>query len=52
MLAAYGDPILNVGPAGSGQKVKLLNNAVFSANIGALAVAARLADGLGMDESA
>ncbi len=51
ILAAYGDPILNVGTTGAGQKVKLLNNAVFSANIGVLATAARLADGLGMDES-
>jgi 3-hydroxyisobutyrate dehydrogenase-like beta-hydroxyacid dehydrogenase len=51
LLAAYGDPILNVGPTGSGQKVKLLNNAVFSANIGVLATVARLAEGLKLDES-
>jgi 3-hydroxyisobutyrate dehydrogenase-like beta-hydroxyacid dehydrogenase len=52
LLEAYGDPILNVGPTGSGQKVKLLNNAVFSANIGVLATAARLADELRLDEGA
>lgn len=52
VLAAYADPVLPVGPSGSGQLVKLLNNTVFTANIGVLAVVARLAVELGLDESA
>jgi len=49
-LAAYGDPVLRVGPRGNGQLVKLLNNAIFAANIGLLGQAASLAAGLGLDE--
>ena len=37
VLAAYGDPILHVGPLGAGQAVKLTNNALFAAQIGLLA---------------
>jgi 3-hydroxyisobutyrate dehydrogenase-like beta-hydroxyacid dehydrogenase len=51
-LAAYGEPILHVGATGAGQRVKLVNNAVFAANIGLLAAAVRLADDLGVAESA
>ncbi len=51
-LAAYGDPVLHVGPLGSGQKVKLINNTLFAAQIGMAAEAARLGDRLGVDESA
>jgi len=51
VLAAYGDPILHVGPLGAGQGVKLVNNAVFAANIGLLAQAARLAAEFGVEES-
>lgn len=49
-LEAYGDPILHVGPLGAGQTVKLVNNAVFAANIGVLAAAARLGAQLGLEE--
>jgi 3-hydroxyisobutyrate dehydrogenase-like beta-hydroxyacid dehydrogenase len=49
-LAAYGDPILHLGKAGSGQRVKLLNNAVFAANIGLLAQAVSVAADLGVKE--
>lgn len=52
VLAAYGDPVLHVGSLGAGQKVKLVNNALFAAQIGLLAEAARLAAGLGIDETA
>ena len=51
VLAAYGDPILHVGPLGAGQGVKLVNNAVFAANIGLLAQAAKLAAEFGVEES-
>ena len=50
-LSAYGDPILHVGPLGAGQAVKLVNNAVFAANIGLLAQAVRLGQQLGVPEA-
>lgn len=52
LLACYGDPVLHVGPAGAGQKVKLVNNALFAAQIGLLAEAIRLGEALGVPESA
>lgn len=52
VLASYADPILHVGPAGSGQVVKLVNNALFAAQIGVVAEGARLGNRLGIDESA
>jgi 3-hydroxyisobutyrate dehydrogenase-like beta-hydroxyacid dehydrogenase len=33
LLAAYGDPILPIGPLGSAMAVKLLNNALFAAQV-------------------
>ena len=50
-LGAYGDPVLHVGPAGAGLRVKLVNNAVFAAQIGLLADAVRLGEQLGVDEA-
>jgi 2-hydroxy-3-oxopropionate reductase len=52
VLSSYGDPILDVGPLGAGQKVKLVNNALFAAQIGLLANAVELASRLGVAESA
>ncbi|MEU5842058.1 NAD(P)-dependent oxidoreductase [Rhodococcus sp. NPDC047139] len=52
VLKSYGDPVLHVGAAGSGQKVKLVNNALFAAEIGLLAEAAELGRQLGIDEAA
>jgi 3-hydroxyisobutyrate dehydrogenase-like beta-hydroxyacid dehydrogenase len=43
VLSSYGDPILHVGPLGAGQKVKLVNNALFAAQIGLLSDAVELA---------
>ncbi len=51
VLAHYGDPILHVGPTGAGQRVKLINNALFAAQIGLVAEAVRLAERLGVEES-
>ena len=39
VLAAYGDPILQLGPLGAGQWVKLVNNTLFAAQIGLVAEA-------------
>jgi 3-hydroxyisobutyrate dehydrogenase-like beta-hydroxyacid dehydrogenase len=51
VLASYGDPVLHVGPLGSGQRVKLVNNALFAAQIGLVADAVRLGGQLGVDEA-
>ena len=50
VLAAYGDPILHVGPLGAGQAVKLTNNALFAAQIGLLTEAVALGERLGVGE--
>src|SRR5690606_26165089 len=50
--SAYGDPLVHVGPLGTGQRVKLVNNALFTAQIGLIAEAVRLARALGLPESA
>ncbi len=51
MLGCYGDPVLHVGPLGAGQKVKLVNNALFAAHIGLLSGAVELGARLGVPES-
>ncbi|OBG19070.1 6-phosphogluconate dehydrogenase [Mycolicibacterium celeriflavum] len=51
VVSAYGDPILHVGPLGAGQAVKLINNALFAAQIGLLAEAVSLGASLGVDEA-
>lgn len=50
-LDSYGDPVLHVGVLGAGQRVKLINNALFAAQIGLLHEAVRLGDRLGVEES-
>jgi 3-hydroxyisobutyrate dehydrogenase-like beta-hydroxyacid dehydrogenase len=49
-LSAYGDPILHVGPAGTGQRVKLVNNTMFAGQIGLVAEAIKLGTSLGVSE--
>lgn len=51
LLSSYGDPVLHVGPLGFGQRVKLVNNTLFAAQIGVVAEAVRLAGCLGLDEA-
>jgi 3-hydroxyisobutyrate dehydrogenase-like beta-hydroxyacid dehydrogenase len=46
VLDCYGDPVLHVGPSGTGQKVKLVNNVLFAGHIGLLAESIRLGGGL------
>jgi 2-hydroxy-3-oxopropionate reductase len=52
VLSAYGDPILHMGQPGAGQRMKLVNNALFAANLGLLAHAVRLGTEWGLDEAA
>jgi len=49
VLAAYAKPILHVGPLGAGQKVKLINNALFGANIQLALEACRVGRAFGLD---
>ncbi|MER5183377.1 NAD(P)-dependent oxidoreductase [Streptomyces sp. NPDC002896] len=51
VLGRYADPVLHVGPLGAGQRVKLVNNALFAAHLGLLSDAARLGRQLGVDEA-
>ena len=44
----YGDPVIHVGELGSGQITKLLNNLLFTANLGTAAAALALASSLGI----
>jgi 3-hydroxyisobutyrate dehydrogenase-like beta-hydroxyacid dehydrogenase len=50
LLGAYGNPVMHLGPVGTGMKVKLLNNAAFGAHIGVVSVLADLATSLDLDE--
>ncbi|MGW1028968.1 NAD(P)-dependent oxidoreductase [Streptomyces sp. NPDC002577] len=51
VLGRYADPLLHVGPLGAGQRVKLVNNALFTAHLGLLSDAVRLGRRLGLDEA-
>ncbi|MFW0785585.1 NAD(P)-dependent oxidoreductase [Gordonia sp. CPCC 206044] len=51
-LAAYANPVVPVGELGSGQRVKLVNNAIFTAQIGLIRAGITLGEQLGLDEAA
>ncbi len=48
VFETYADPVVHLGDLGSGQTTKLLNNLLFTANLGASATALSLADALGV----
>jgi 3-hydroxyisobutyrate dehydrogenase len=50
VLDSYASPVMFVGPAGNGQRVKLVNNALFVAQVGLAIDAVRLAGSLGVEE--
>ncbi|MFC4503496.1 MULTISPECIES: NAD(P)-dependent oxidoreductase [Streptomyces] len=52
VFAAYGDPVAHLGPLGSGQVAKLLNNLLFTAQLGLAADTLALGDRLGLDPAA
>jgi 3-hydroxyisobutyrate dehydrogenase-like beta-hydroxyacid dehydrogenase len=52
LLSTYGDPVLHVGRTGTGQLVKLINNALFAAQVGLVAEGVRLGGLLGLSEPA
>ncbi|KMS75946.1 6-phosphogluconate dehydrogenase [Streptomyces viridochromogenes] len=48
----YGDPVVHLGPTGSGQIAKILNNLLFTAHLGLAADALGLGGTLGLDRTA
>jgi 3-hydroxyisobutyrate dehydrogenase len=52
VLESYASPVMFVGPAGHGQRVKLVNNALFVAQVGLAIDAVRLAGSLGIEGQA
>jgi 3-hydroxyisobutyrate dehydrogenase len=52
VFETFGDPIVHLGPVGSGQMAKLLNNLVFTAQIAVGLETFLFADTLGIDRSA
>jgi 3-hydroxyisobutyrate dehydrogenase len=52
VFATFGDPVVHLGPLGSGQMAKLLNNLVFTAQITVALDTFSFADRLGVDRAA
>jgi 3-hydroxyisobutyrate dehydrogenase len=52
VLETFADPVLHLGPLGSGQMAKLLNNFLFTAQLGAAMDTFDFVDRLGMDRAA
>jgi 3-hydroxyisobutyrate dehydrogenase len=48
VFATYADPVVHLGDLGSGQTTKLLNNLLFTANLGTAAAALSLGKSLGV----
>ena len=48
VFATYSDPIVHLGELGSGQVAKILNNLLFSANLGTAVTTLELGDALGI----
>ena len=49
VFESYGDPVVHLGPLGSGQLCKLINNALFTANLKLASDGLSLAESLGLD---
>jgi 3-hydroxyisobutyrate dehydrogenase len=48
VFATFADPIVHLGPVGSGQVTKILNNLLFTANLGSALSALDLGESLGI----
>ena len=48
VFATYADPIVHLGPLGSGQVTKILNNLLFTANLGSAISTLELGESLGI----
>lgn len=51
VFETYGNPVIHVGPLGSGQLAKLVNNVVFAAQVALADDALHLGEGLGLDRA-
>ena len=51
LVAAYGDPVLHLGPLGAAQVVKLLNNALLAAHLQLIAEVERISGEFGVDST-
>jgi len=49
VLATFSDTIIHAGPAGCGQKAKIVNNSLLTANLGTAVAAIRAGEALGLD---
>jgi 3-hydroxyisobutyrate dehydrogenase-like beta-hydroxyacid dehydrogenase len=52
VFASFGDPVIHLGPVGSGQFAKLINNSLLSANLAVADDALTLAQALGLEPNA
>jgi 3-hydroxyisobutyrate dehydrogenase-like beta-hydroxyacid dehydrogenase len=50
LLDSYASPVMFAGPVGNGQRIKLINNALFVAQVGLAVDAVRLAGSMGIGE--
>lgn len=50
LLDSYASPVMFAGPVGNGQRIKLVNNALFAAQVGLAVDAVRLAGSMGIAE--
>ena len=50
LLDRYASPVMFVGPVGDGQRIKLVNNALFVAQVGLAVNAVQLAGSIGITE--
>lgn len=50
LLDSYASPVMFAGPVGNGQRIKLINNALFVAQVGLAVDAVRLAGSMGISE--
>ena len=51
VFATYADPIVHLGPLGTGQVTKILNNLLFTANLGSAISTLELGESLGIDRN-
>lgn len=49
VFSTYADPIIHLGPLGSGQVTKILNNVLFTANLGGAISTLELGESLGIE---
>jgi 3-hydroxyisobutyrate dehydrogenase-like beta-hydroxyacid dehydrogenase len=51
VFASYADPIVHLGPLGSGQVTKILNNLLFTANLGSAISTLEFGESLGIERT-